>query len=38
MGGMPWWKRLANRFLTGCENAVLGLHLSEYHTGYPWRC
>jgi glycosyltransferase involved in cell wall biosynthesis len=33
-GGMPWWKRLANRFLTGCENAVLGLGLSEYHTGY----
>ena len=33
-GGMPWWKILANRFLTNCENAVLGLHLSEYHTGY----
>lgn len=33
-GGMPWWKRIANRFLTGCENAVLGLGLSEYHTGY----
>ena len=23
-GGMPWWKRLANRFLTGYENRVLG--------------
>ncbi len=33
-GGMPWWKRLANRFLTLCENRVLGLQLSEYHTGY----
>ena len=32
--GMPWWKRLGNRFLTGAENRVLGLHLSEYHTGY----
>ncbi|HEV2952726.1 MAG TPA: glycosyltransferase 87 family protein [Candidatus Dormibacteraeota bacterium] len=32
--GMPWWKRIGNRFLTGTENAVLGLHLSEYHTGY----
>ena len=33
-GGMPRWKLLANRFLTRCENAVLGLDLSEYHTGY----
>jgi glycosyltransferase involved in cell wall biosynthesis len=33
-GGMPWWKILANRFLTSCENAVLGLGLSEYHSGY----
>ena len=32
--GMPWWKRIGNRFLTGTENRVLGLHLSEYHTGY----
>ena len=24
-GGMPWWKRLANRSLTGFENRVLGL-------------
>jgi hypothetical protein len=32
--GMPWWKRLGNRFLTGMENRVLGLKLSEYHTGY----
>jgi glycosyltransferase involved in cell wall biosynthesis len=32
--GMPWWKYLGNRFLTRVENAVLGLKLSEYHTGY----
>ncbi|HSP09172.1 MAG TPA: glycosyltransferase 87 family protein [Candidatus Dormibacteraeota bacterium] len=32
--GMPWWKRLGNRFLTSAENRVLGLRLSEYHTGY----
>lgn len=33
-GGMPWWKRIANVGLTGLENAVLGLHLSEYHSGF----
>jgi glycosyltransferase involved in cell wall biosynthesis len=32
--GMPWWKYIANRFLTGLENRVFGLKLSEYHTGY----
>src|SRR5881396_3242493 len=32
--GMPWWKYLANRFLTGLENRVFRLSLSEYHTGY----
>jgi glycosyltransferase involved in cell wall biosynthesis len=32
--GMPWWKYLANRFLTGAENRAFGLHLSEFHTGY----
>ncbi|HEV2475529.1 MAG TPA: glycosyltransferase, partial [Candidatus Dormibacteraeota bacterium] len=32
--GMPWWKRIGNRFLTASENRVLGLSLSEYHTGY----
>jgi hypothetical protein len=31
---MPWWKRIGNRFLTAAENRVLGLKLSEYHTGY----
>ena len=33
-GGMPWWKYLANRFLTAAENILLGAKLSEYHTGY----
>ena len=32
-GGMPRWKFVSNRFLTGVENAAFGLHLSEYHTG-----
>ena len=32
--GMPWWKYIANRFLTGAENGVFGLRLSEFHTGY----
>ncbi len=32
--GMPWWKYVANRFLTGVENAAFGLALSEFHTGY----
>ena len=33
-GGMPWWKYIANRFLTATENVLLGAKLSEYHTGY----
>ncbi|NUM88357.1 MAG: glycosyltransferase family 2 protein [Bdellovibrionales bacterium] len=33
-GGMPLWKYVANRFLTALENVLLGLKLSEYHTGY----
>jgi glycosyltransferase involved in cell wall biosynthesis len=33
-GGMPWWKFVANRFLTIVENLAFGLHLSEYHTGF----
>jgi len=32
--GMPWWKYIANRFLTRLENHVFGLNLSEFHTGY----
>ncbi|PIS09382.1 glycosyl transferase family 2 [Candidatus Beckwithbacteria bacterium CG10_big_fil_rev_8_21_14_0_10_34_10] len=33
-GGMPSWKYFPNRFLTILENVVLGLTLSEYHTGF----
>lgn len=33
-GGMPLYKYLANRFLTIFENLLLGMRLSEYHTGY----
>ncbi|HEX7590698.1 MAG TPA: glycosyltransferase family 2 protein [Candidatus Limnocylindrales bacterium] len=33
-GGMPKWKYVSNRFLTGTENLAFGLHLSEYHTGF----
>src|SRR5262245_7806065 len=32
-GGMPKWKYVSNRFLTGLENKAFGLRLSEYHTG-----
>ncbi len=33
-GGMPLWKRLANRFLTRSENLAMGRRFSECHTGY----
>jgi len=33
-GGMPWWRYVANRFLTLTENILTGAKLSEYHTGY----
>lgn len=33
-GGMPRYKYVANRFLTAVENILLGVKLSEYHTGY----
>jgi glycosyltransferase involved in cell wall biosynthesis len=33
-GGMPWWKYVANRFLTLVENKLVGFKLSEYHSGY----
>jgi glycosyltransferase involved in cell wall biosynthesis len=33
-GGMPLYKYVANRFLTAVENILLGVKLSEYHTGY----
>jgi glycosyltransferase involved in cell wall biosynthesis len=33
-GGMPLYKYIANRFLTFFQNLVLGVKLSEYHTGF----
>lgn len=33
-GGMPSYKYFGNRFLTLCENLILGQNLSEYHTGF----
>jgi glycosyltransferase involved in cell wall biosynthesis len=33
-GGMPFYKFISNRFLTWAGNRMLGVSLSEYHTGY----
>ena len=33
-GGMPRWKWVGNRLLTGIENRAFGVQFSEYHTGY----
>ena len=33
-GGMPLYKYVANRILTFIQNLLLGMKLSEYHTGY----
>ena len=33
-GGMPFYKLIGNRTLTTIQNALTGLGLSEYHTGY----
>jgi glycosyltransferase involved in cell wall biosynthesis len=33
-GGMPFYKYMANRFLTAIQNILVGHKLSEYHTGY----
>jgi len=33
-GGMPRYKYLANRALTSIENRMLGIQMSELHTGY----
>jgi glycosyltransferase involved in cell wall biosynthesis len=33
-GGMPKWKFVANKLLTGMENLALGTKFSEFHTGY----
>ena len=34
LGGMPLWKRVANRFLTTLENLAMGRRFTECHTGY----
>jgi len=34
IGGMPRWKFYANIFLTAFENVVLGMNLTEYHSGF----
>lgn len=33
-GGMPHYKYISNRMLSFIENIILGLNLSEYHTGF----
>lgn len=33
-GGMPLYKYVGNRVLTAFENRALGLHLTEFHSGY----
>ncbi|MCW2527642.1 MAG: glycosyltransferase [Pseudonocardiales bacterium] len=33
-GGMPLYKYVGNRVLTGVENRMLGSSLSEFHSGY----
>lgn len=33
-GGMPLYKYIGNRILTKIENLVLGLQLSEFHSGF----
>lgn len=33
-GGMPLWKYCVNIFSTALINAVFGMHLTEYHSGF----
>ena len=33
-GGMPLYKYVANRILTGIENIAFGMKMAEYHSGY----
>jgi glycosyltransferase involved in cell wall biosynthesis len=33
-GGMPWWKYVANIFLTALANVIFGRYLTEIHSGY----
>lgn len=38
-GGMPLYKFLGNKFLTWVENKVLGMDLTEFHSGFRvFRC
>ena len=38
-GGMPLYKFLGNKFLTWVENRVLGMELTEFHSGFrAFRC
>ena len=32
--GMPWWRYIANRFLTFAGNLLLATKVSEFHSGY----
>jgi hypothetical protein len=31
---MPWWKYVSNRILTLLNGAMLGVRLSEFHSGF----
>jgi glycosyltransferase involved in cell wall biosynthesis len=33
-GGMPWWKFVANRILTTLDNWMMGVRMSEFHSGF----
>jgi glycosyltransferase involved in cell wall biosynthesis len=33
-GGMPYWKFVSNRILTFLNNTMLGVKLSEFHSGF----
>lgn len=33
-GGMPWWKYVANIFLTALANITFGRYLTEIHSGF----
>ncbi|MBX2815453.1 MAG: glycosyltransferase [Saprospiraceae bacterium] len=33
-GGMPYYKYIGNKILTGLQNRILGASLSEFHSGY----
>ncbi len=38
-GGMPLYKFLGNKFLTGVQNWMLGMNLTEFHSGFRlFRC